>query len=99
MLAAVAAMVMGLSACGETSSAGSSPSTHPAPTVPRNTNKKEFDLKTLVGQKCFDASVKLSANGWLSKDYIVKTDDGKMALSGKTGQSRQSVTTQSQSSP
>lgn len=83
VLAAVAAMVMGLSACGETSSAGSSPSTHPAPTVPRNTNKKEFDLKTLVGQKWSDASVKLSANGWLSKDYIVKTDDGKMALSGK----------------
>ena len=82
-LAAIAAMVMWLSACGGSSSAGSSPSTHSAPAVPQNPNKKKFDLKTLVGQKWSDASAKLSANGWLSTDYVVKTDDGKMALSGK----------------
>lgn len=82
-LAAIAAMVMWLSACGGSSSAGSSPSTHSAPAVPQNPNKKKFDLKTLVEQKWSDASAKLSANGWLSTDYVVKTDDGKMALSGK----------------
>ena len=76
-------MVMRLSACKGSSSATSSPSTHSAPAVPRNPNKKKFDLKTLVGQKWSDASAKLSANGWLSTDYVVKTDDGKMALSGK----------------
>lgn len=87
-LVAVAALSVGLSACGGSSSTSSSPVSSSTPTVvhspnktaPQNPNKKEFDLKTLVGQKWSDASAKLTANEWMPTDYVIKTDDGKMVF-------------------